>query len=90
MSDPPKEPEHENDPKRAKRLRDEDVGNQAPHLTVANARGIEIENGDVLRVEKNEDKDERIKCDDIPEKSWDREEPQPLFQLIYPGHVRGQ
>src|SRR4029077_15408671 len=94
IANPPKQPENKYDPQRAKRLRNEDVSDQAPYFAVPDDPfRVQIQNGDVIRVKPDEDKDERIETDNDADQTGNGDKAQASLEFVQPvhvgGHVRG-
>ena len=88
VADEPEKPQDENDPQKAERLRDKNVSDESPDFAVANARWIEIEHGNKIRLQAHEDKDERIEPDNDANQPRDSEKTEAPFEFIQPSHVR--
>ena len=54
---------------------------------MANARWIEIEHRNKIRIQAHEDKDERVEPDDDANQSGDSEKTEAAFEFIEPSHV---
>ena len=88
VADEPQKPERDGDPQRVSRPRNENVGDEPPNFTGANARDIEGEIRIKALVEEDKNEDERVQGHNGTDQSGDRDEAKTPFEFVQEAHRR--
>src|SRR4051812_23407121 len=71
------------------KLRNKNIGDEAPYLAVPDLSHIEIDQTQVTRVNFVKNENERSERGDVPQQAWNSDKAKPPLQFIHPAHERG-